>query len=584
MIVRSSTRRARVAAVTLAAFVVLSGLAAPPAVALPGDPIQSADAIMAPTPCTITYYVSLGGNDMANGTTRQTPWRTVSRVNQATLSPGSCVVFEDSSTFPGKLTIGPGDANGGATRVRIGTYITGDAQTATRATLRGILILNVGGVTIQDLRIAASGTGVLHGIELSNTIGFGDQRPGITIERSDVSGFPLSGILIGGKNTRDNTKSGFRNVVVQDVDSYSNGDAGVQSYGNLCNSSNLNYSHFNVQIRRVAAFDNLGVPNKMVENCSGGMEATNSGNGIVLGDVQNSVIEDSFAFRNGRNNNFSGGGPVGIWAYNADNINIQRNVSYSNRSSTKDGGGFDLDGGVKNSVMQYNYSYDNTGAGYLVYQYEGALPLDNNIVRYNISRNDGRGVAGGIAYGGIVIGKFGNVQGPTNIFVYGNSIYVSESTTSPEHPVGIRVWTGSQAFFYNNSIHTSGDAALVSLESGSVTQFLGNNYYRPGGFLAYINASNFSDVGATPVAPATLWPDSLKQVVAPGYAVSAVTSGAVFVDANNFGLGSGSLLRNAGVNVTTVGDEVRFPVTRDYFGVTVPPANNLYSIGASQGN
>lgn len=42
-------------------------------------------------------------------------------------------------------------------------------------------------------------------------------------------------------------------------------------------------------------------------------------------------------------------------------------------------GGFDLDRGVTNSVMQYNCSYDNDGAGYLIYQYEGARPLGNNV-------------------------------------------------------------------------------------------------------------------------------------------------------------------------------------------------------------
>jgi len=39
--------------------------------------------------------------------------------------------------------------------------------------------------------------------------------------------------------------------------------------------------------------------------------------------------------------------------------------------------------------MQYNYSHDNDGAGYGIYEYVGAPPWSNNIVRFNISQNDG---------------------------------------------------------------------------------------------------------------------------------------------------------------------------------------------------
>ena len=41
--------------------------------------------------------------------------------------------------------------------------------------------------------------------------------------------------------------------------------------------------------------------------------------------------------------------------------------------------------------MQYNYSYDNNGAGYGLFQYEGTTVWENNIIRYNISYNDGEG-------------------------------------------------------------------------------------------------------------------------------------------------------------------------------------------------
>ena len=46
------------------------------------------------------------------------------------------------------------------------------------------------------------------------------------------------------------------------------------------------------------------------------------------------------------------------------------------------------------SVMQYNYSHDNDGAGYLLGQFTGGRPWGRNIVRNNISQNDARNNSG----------------------------------------------------------------------------------------------------------------------------------------------------------------------------------------------
>src|SRR6185436_921799 len=129
----------------------------------------------------------------------------------------------------------------------------------------------------------------------------------------------------------------------------------------------------------------------------------NSGSGIIVGDTDVATIERSVAWNNGKNCNYTNGGPIGIWAWDSNAVTIQYNESYSNQtgSSSLDGGGFDLDGGVTNSIMQYNYSHDNDGAGYLLYQFNGARPFGNNTVRYNISQNDARqGHYAGIYIGG----------------------------------------------------------------------------------------------------------------------------------------------------------------------------------------
>jgi hypothetical protein len=86
-----------------------------------------------------------------------------------------------------------------------------------------------------------------------------------------------------------------------------------------------------------------------------------------------------------------GKGPAGIWAYEADSVTIQHCLSYHNKTApgAVDGSGFDLDGGVTNSVIQYCLSYENQGSGYCMLQYLGASYWHHNVIRYNISENDG---------------------------------------------------------------------------------------------------------------------------------------------------------------------------------------------------
>lgn len=82
---------------------------------------------------------------------------------------------------------------------------------------------------------------------------------------------------------------------------------------------------------------------------------------------------------------------AGIWAWDSNNILLQFNESYANRTIGVDGDGFDFDGGVTNSVMQYNYSHDNDAAGFLLAQYAFApQAMKNIVIRYNISENDCR--------------------------------------------------------------------------------------------------------------------------------------------------------------------------------------------------
>jgi hypothetical protein len=105
--------------------------------------------------------------------------------------------------------------------------------------------------------------------------------------------------------------------------------------------------------------------------------------------------------------------------------------------------------------MQHNYSHDNDGAGYLLAQYRAAPPFDNNVVRYNISQNDGRRNN----YGGIVVWSWSSGE-ISNSHIYNNTVYLSPTTNG--NPCAIRLSSPtSSVSLRNNIIFTTGGAPLL---------------------------------------------------------------------------------------------------------------------------
>ena len=73
----------------------------------------------------------------------------------------------------------------------------------------------------------------------------------------------------------------------------------------------------------------------------------------------------------------------------------------------RDGSGFDLDLGTENGMIQYNWSHDNEGEGFLLMSWPVGFGYSrgesHNIqMRYNVSERDGKKLGGGISvFGGV---------------------------------------------------------------------------------------------------------------------------------------------------------------------------------------
>ena len=304
------------------------------------------------------YHISPEGDDSNRGTQAR-PWQSIKEVNDTAFAPGDNVLFEGGKTFAGTITLDKNDSGTGNNKLVVSSYGAG------RAIIKGgndsgLIAEECNYLTIKNLNFLGSGRkdgNTKGGVLISD-------GEGAEIDHVEVSGFQKSGLSAGG----------VHNIRITNVYAHDNGAAGIGV------GASKNRWSKNVYVGYCTAENNPGDPTNLTNH---------SGNGIVVGQLSNAVIEYCEAMNNGWDMPRRGNGPVGIWMWSADNIIIQYCIAHDNRSPGHDGGGFDIDGGVTNSILQYNLSYNNEGPGYFLCQYPTAPPFKNNIVRYNISQNDG---------------------------------------------------------------------------------------------------------------------------------------------------------------------------------------------------
>jgi hypothetical protein len=307
------------------------------------------------------YYVSSSGND-ANPGTQVRPFRSIARINRIHLKADDIVYLKSGEVFKGSIVI---DSADGGTK---GHPVIFKSSEKGRALIdagneNALLIKGTSYISIRQLALKGSGRkngNTKDGIRV-------DAASQIRLTDLEVQGFQKSGLLIFASH----------NIVSKNLFSHDNGSAGITVEGH-----NQVRDSRDIQLLYCRVENNAGDPTNLTNH---------SGNGIIVGNCRNVLIDHCTATNNGWDMPRIGNGPVGIWAYEADSVIIQHCLSYDNKTSKggADGGGYDFDGGVTNSVIQYCVSYGNEGSGYCLFQYMGASPWYNNTFKYNISENDG---------------------------------------------------------------------------------------------------------------------------------------------------------------------------------------------------
>jgi hypothetical protein len=413
------------------------------------------------------YYVRTSGDDSQDGTAPDRAWLTVARAGRKEYRPGDRLLFRGGDIFDGSLVVKTTGAPSAAQPITIGSYGNGKA-TLRPGTGTGVSVENCGGILVRDLIVQGNDrrTNKGSGVSILNTLPGGQRLVHVRIENVEACGFGRYGIAVGGW-AADGSQSGFRDVRISGCSASDNAYVGIHVYGRH-NYYAKTYAHRDVAIVGSVAHDNPGNPDDFDDH---------SGDGILVHDVDAGCIDGCTAFGNGGLCRSRGGGPVGIWAWASRKVVIQNCVSVRNRTGGKyDGGGFDFDGGVTESTMQYNYSAENDGAGYLVFDF-GAAPfrLADNVVRFNISENDGRKNG----YGSISVNSAGTAV--ERLCVLHNTVFVGPSEAR-ERPSALFVGKTKDCRVQNNLFITTGGCALADIRADtSGMRMQGNHYWAAAG-------------------------------------------------------------------------------------------------------
>jgi hypothetical protein len=414
------------------------------------------------------YYVDLGGKDSNNGLAPATAWKSLAKVSSFDFQPGDRILLKGGQVFVGKLDFVASDAGTAAQPVIVTSFGTGRA-TIDAGAGDGVFVWNAGGFELANLEVRGSGPASNDGDGITFYVdqGGGVKLAHVELDGVEVHGFGGFGVSFGSGSASSPSKSGFVGVRVSNVEAWNNALAGLAMWGPF-SASSTTWAHADVVVADSRFHDNPGDPT---------VTTTNTGSGAWLSDVDGATIEYCEAFGNGALCANPNGGPVGLWVYDANDVVIQHCESHHNRTgpNSVDGGGFDLDGGTTNSVIQYCWSHDNDGPGFLLAQYSGARPFADNTVRYNVSQNDARRHT----YGAINLWNGNGANGIRDCDVYNNTVFLDAAGNPNAAAIDLATSVTNVAV-RNNIFVTVGGAPVLRSVAQTTVLFQQNDYFASG--------------------------------------------------------------------------------------------------------
>lgn len=363
-----------------------------------------------------TYYVdsALGNDDLA-GTSEAAAWKTLTKVNTVTFSPGDRILLKAGSIWSGQyLDLKGSGAEGNP--IIVDRYGTGAkplihfSNTSVNGEGFGVRLRNVSYWEINNLEITSGQQPTdmrRHGVlVVGEGTGAGSFRH-IYVKNLDIHDIfgtdrRTGGINFHARGANTSIESTWDDILVENNTVINVADTGIQMMTDAF--ANSAWEH------KLDAFKNVVIRDNYVEKIHrdgilvrasvSPLIEYNTTNAIGNAcDVDTTVVNylDRIAV------------VAAQWAYYVTGAVFQYNEAFDTRKLDGDGQAWDFDVEVNSSIYQYNYSHNNQGGTLLVMN-----NTDENIFRYNISKNDLDGN-----------GAFHLLGGGGNLYIYNNVIYRS---------------------------------------------------------------------------------------------------------------------------------------------------------------
>lgn len=396
-----------------------------------------------------TYYVDCqSGGDAAAGTTAEAAWRTTARVSATTFAPGDAVLFHRGTRCSGMLwPKGSGEAG---RPIRIGSYGEG-------------------------ARPVIDGTGAPAALKLFN-------QQGWEIEDVETTGGDPYGIYIGADAGRL-SHFRLRNAVVHHV----TGEVKEKASGLVVVRAEGAATLEDVVIDGVVAhytthWAGILVQGASRENRARGVTIRNSivhdvyGDGIVLFQVEDGLIERSAAWFTGLQPTQTIGTPNGIWTWRCRRCTVQYTEGFFIDSPGVDAGVYDIDWGCDDNVIQHNYGHDAQGYCASVFGAEREVTT-NSVVRHNVCVNNGRSPRLARRQGDLFISTWdgGALDG---VRVHNNTFYWNPPIDAPVLQMDHAAFTGTRENRFFDNVVVSQVPSMI--HSNERLRFEGNVYSYPG--------------------------------------------------------------------------------------------------------
>jgi hypothetical protein len=383
------------------------------------------------------YHVDCrAGHDDRDGLSPETAWKTLDKANGPRLSPGDSILLRRGTRCTGTLRPkGSGDAE---RPVRLGAYGEGPLPVVEGGgSGAAVALFNQHHWHITALEVVG---GDPYGIHIAGDRGTLEHVQVRDVVIRGVRGEPkskVSGLLV----VEARGEALLEDVMIEGVTAY---DA-TQWAGIVVRGASPEVRARNVTVRNSIVHDVYG-------------------DGIILFQVENGLIEKSAAWRTGLQPRETIGTPNGIWTWRCRRCTVQWTEGFFIDSPGVDGGVYDIDWGNDDNVVQYNFGHDAMGYCAAVFGAGGEVTT-NSVVRYNVCVNNGRSPKLALRQGDLFISTWekGALDG---VRIYNNTFYWNPPIDAPVLMMDHADFTGDRPNVFENNLIDSTVPRMIHSNDG----------------------------------------------------------------------------------------------------------------------